>query len=73
MQMLITYRITDDEDEVINRANALKFIDRINMKEKALSDINAIQNTCFFLIVDLSQVYILTIHRMIKFNDVVNE
>ena len=73
MQMLIICRITNDEDEIIDRADASKFINRINMKGGALNDISAIQNTCFSLIVDLSQMYILTIYRIIKFNNVVNE
>ena len=55
------------------RAETLKFINYINIEEGALSDINAIQNICFFFIVDLSQMYILTSHRIIKFNDVVDE
>ena len=71
--MLTTYRIIDNEDKIIDRANALKFVNRINMKERALNNINVIQNTCFSFIVDLSQMYILTIYRIIKFNDVVNE
>ena len=52
--MLIIYRIINDEDEIIRRAEASKFINRINIEEGALSDINAIQNTCFIFIVDLS-------------------
>ena len=71
--MLTTYRIINDKNEVTDRANASKFIDRMNMKKKTLSDINAIQDTCFSLVVDLSQMYILTIYRMIKFNGVVDE
>ena len=71
--MLITCRITNNENEIIRRVKTLKFINRINIEERALNDISAIQNTCFFFIVNLSQMYILTLYRIIKFNDVVNE
>ena len=70
--MLITCRITNDKDEMIRRAKMLKFINYINIKKGALSDISVTQNTYFIFIdetiIEIEQFATFNFFRNLTFN-----